>query len=259
MNNRQHIFFKCLLVGVLLAGCTNKSDDFQTDALTDYQNLQVGKYITYKLDSTVKIPLNDTGFTVHSYQAKDVVQQAVTDNMGKPSWSVVRYLRNASSSNEADWQPNLTYLITPSREKTEVVEYNLRYIKMVAPIADDVSWYGNKYLENSDPFAGFFSFNNDNVMGSWQYGYTAIGATETIENKSYDEVVTIQQVDQLTNYPVKVDTAYGSRDYSIEKYAKHIGLVYKELTMLEFQPKNDVFPYGYKTGFTLRMRITGHN
>lgn len=259
MKNRSTLFLFFLSIILWAAGCTNKSNDLQSDALTNYQNLQVGKYITYKLDSTVKIPLNDTGFIVHSYQAKDVVQQAITDNTGKPSWSVVRYLRNASSTNEADWQPNLTYLITPSREKTEVVEYNLRYIKMVLPIAEDVTWYGNKYLENSDPFADFFSFNNDNVMGSWQYGYTSIGATENIENKSYDDVITVSQVDQSTNYPVKVDTAYGSRDYGIEKYAKHIGLVYKELTMLEFQPKNDVFPHGYKTGFTLRMRITGHN
>ena len=140
MNNQLQIFFGFLIASILLAGCTNKSDDFQSDALADYQNLQVGKYITYKLDSTVKIPLNDTGFTIHSYQAKDVVQQAVTDNMGRPSWSVVRYLRNASSTNEADWQPSLTYLITPSREKTEVVEYNLRYIKMVLPVAEDVTW-----------------------------------------------------------------------------------------------------------------------
>jgi hypothetical protein len=54
--------------------------------------------------------------------------------------------------------------------------------------------------------------------------------------------------------PYKSDFAYGSSNYSVEKYAKNVGLVYKELTMWDYQPNT-----GAKTGFGIRLRMIDHN
>jgi hypothetical protein len=244
---------------VLLGLQCTKAVDLTSEPLISYFNLQPGKYIIYRLDSTVKVPFNDTGFVVHSYIVKDVVDKQITDAVGIPSFRILRYIRDTASVSEDDWKPNLTYMITPKEQTIEVVENNLRYQKLNRPIKEFFTWSGNKYLENSEPLAAFFSFNNDNTMGGWEYYYESVDKSEVIHNKMYDSVITVKQVDDEQNFPITDIMDFGRKDYSVEKYAKHIGLVYKELIMLEFQAANNVFPYGYKEGFSLRMQILEHN
>jgi hypothetical protein len=248
-----------ILSFVLLGAQCSKSVDLQSEPLSSYLNLEPGKYIIYRLDSTVKIPFNDTGFVIHSYIVKDEIDKAITDNLGRPSYRVIRYMRDTASLSEADWKPNLTYLITPGKQTIEVVENNLRYQKLNLPIREFFSWTGNKFLDNSEPLAAFFTFNNDDTMGAWEFYYESVNKSEVIHDKLYDSVITVKQVDDITNFPINDIMDFGRKDYSIEKYAKNIGLVYKELTMLEFQAANNVFPYGYKEGFTLKMQILDHN
>src|SRR5690349_3588101 len=118
------------LCAVLFVVQCNEKDNFQSAQPEEYLNLQTGSSITYILDSIVKLPLNDTGFTTRSYHAKDVVEGATTDNLNRPSWRVVRYLKDSASSNEADWKPVDTYIITATRESVEVMENNLRFLKL---------------------------------------------------------------------------------------------------------------------------------
>jgi hypothetical protein len=259
MQKRYFVFILLFSLIVMGMQCTRKDIDFQSEPLINYFNLQPGKYIIYSLDSTVKLPFNDTAFTVRSYQAKDVVDQKITDNLGRESWRVYRYIRPASSTSEEDWRPDLTYIVTPTRETVEVVENNLRYQKLNLPIKEFFSWSGNKFLDNSDPLGSAYSFNNDNTMGGWEFYYESIDRTDTIENKIYDHVVTVKQVDEEQNFPIINPMDFGRKDYSVEKYARNIGLVYKELTMLEFQAANNVFPHGSKEGFSVVMRIIDHN
>ena len=259
MKNR--FFTHLLLFSLVILGtqCTRQTVEIKSEPLISYVNLQPGKYIIYRLDSTVKIPFNDTGFVVHSYIVKDVIDKQITDNLGRASYRVIRYMRDTASVAEENWQPNLTYMITPGAQTIEVIENNLRYQKLNMPIREFFTWGGNKYLENSEPLAAFFSFNNDNTMGGWEYYYEAVDHQEVVLNKRYDSVITVKQVDETQNFPITDIMDFGRRDYSVEKYAKHIGLIYKELVMLEFQAANNVFPYGYKEGFSLKMQIVEHN
>src|SRR5882762_8404906 len=105
-----------------------KKDTFQSDQLADYMQLQVGKYITYRLDSLKFINFGDT---LISYLAKDVIDDSITDASGRPSWRVIRYLSDTTGT--APWTPTEAYMITPTRETIEVVEDNLRYQKLKLP------------------------------------------------------------------------------------------------------------------------------
>ena len=89
--------FKYILPFFLLffIDACKKTDTFQSDQLTDYLQLQVGKYIIYRMDSIQYINFG-TEDTIVSYLAKDVIEDSVVDNLGRPSWRVIRYLSDTT-------------------------------------------------------------------------------------------------------------------------------------------------------------------
>jgi hypothetical protein len=86
MRNKFYAFFLFVLPGLLLTRCSQK-DNFSSAQLTDYMNLSVGKYVTYRMDSLVFTNFGQTQET-HSYQAKDVVDGTTTDNLGRLTWGL---------------------------------------------------------------------------------------------------------------------------------------------------------------------------
>lgn len=243
-----------LFYSILFAAC-NKKEDFTSDAVTDYMNLQVGKYVIYRLDSTRFVNFGQTD-TVISYQAKDVVEEAITDNLGRKGFRVVRYLRDTASTNDFDWTAALTYQVIPSRENIEVLEWGFRYIKLVIPMKEGYTWKGNGYLPES-PYQDLYEFSNDQDIQTWDYTYSNVGASETINGKTYDSTVTVTQIDDSTNVPI-IAGVPASQTRWIEKYAKNTGLIYKEVVMWEYQPPTTTNS-GYRHGFGIKLTILDHN
>jgi len=251
------------LVGVLFVfglllttACKKQTDIYPSDPVSAYMNLHPGKYIRYRLDSTVYVFFGQRD-SVISYQAKDVVDTLVKDGMGRPSWRVIRYLRDTASTNEADWRPVTTYLVTPTYQSMEVYEDYFRQVKLKIPIIEGSSWQGNSFLAQS-PYYPEYDFGNDQDIQSWEYTYQDVGNSQTINNKTYDSTISVLQVDESSNIPITSPDVVASRTYWIEKYAKNIGLIYKEVIMWEFQPANGPNP-GYYVGFGIKMTILDHN
>jgi len=80
------------LLITLLTACNKQNELFTTTSLSDYFPLQVGKYITYNLDSTVYINFGQKD-TVVKYQVKDSIDAQITDNIGRPAYCIERYIR----------------------------------------------------------------------------------------------------------------------------------------------------------------------
>jgi hypothetical protein len=256
----KKFFISVIITGVLflsiqLTGCDKKNDDYTSDAVTDYINLQTGKYILYRLDSMrfVNYGLKDTVIT---YFAKDTVEGPATDNLGRDGWRVVRYLRDTASASQNDWQPVLTYHVIPSRENIEVNEANFRYLKLALPVKDGYSWRGNSYLPD-DPYGDLYEFSNDADIQDWNYTYQDVGMSAILNNKNYDSTITVVQITDSANLPVQSGVP-ASKTYWVEKYAKNIGLVYKEVEMWEYQPPTTTVS-GYRQGFGIKMTIIDHN
>ena len=90
-----------LLAGLItLAACGKENADPDFEEVSDYLVLEPGKTLIYQLDSIVKTPFNDTAFSTISYEAKDIVDAEITDNLGRSSWRVYRYLRPLNSTDE---------------------------------------------------------------------------------------------------------------------------------------------------------------
>jgi hypothetical protein len=229
---RKSIFLAGLLLAALLFTTCHKTGTFQTVKLEDMMKLQVGKYIIYKLDSLKYVNFDQTLEATH-YQAKDVVDAAITDNKGRPAWRVIRYLRDSASTSETDWKPNITYMITVLSNSVEAVEENQRYIKLVQPIKEDFTWKGNAYI-NPESFDASFSID------AWDYTYTNIFSPFVFnDGRMVDSTITVNQRDEVlgdTSNPY----SYSIQNFSKEVYGKNIGLIYKELFHSEHQSFYDV-------------------
>lgn len=244
-------FFFLLLASSLLFSCKKETEELETVSPFTYLPTNTGKYITYRLDSTVVINFGGNIVT-RSYQEKHQVDALTTDNLGRPSYRVFRFIRDTLGSTA--WKPSGTYFITPSDNTIEVIENNLRFLKLAGPVTEGKTWTGNKFLP-LDPYGPLYEFFNDDGMIDWEYMYEGTGSA-TINGKQYSDVLTVEQVNDASNIPVTVD-AVGYLNRSIEKYAKDIGLVYQELLMLEYQPTSS--PRSGFKGFGVKRSVIDHN
>src|SRR6187397_1498439 len=85
------LFFSC-----------NEKEDFTTEALADYMPLSVGKFITYRIDSMVFTNFGRST-EIHKYQVKHQVDALITDNLGRPTYRIFRFIRDTAGTQP--WQP----------------------------------------------------------------------------------------------------------------------------------------------------------
>jgi hypothetical protein len=249
----------CLLAVLSFSffSCSNKTEEFVTEPLSDYMPLQVGKYITYRIDSLVypgiyfqRVP------EIHSYQVKHLVDSEFKDNLGQPSYRIYRFLRNVNGDD--NWVSNGSYYITPLADQIEVVENNLRFVKLHAPVKEGTSWKGNKYL-GTDPYYSFgYNFGNDDNMKNWEYRYDLFEPTFTYNGENYTDVYTVEQEDAFKNVPITDPAFIAFKTRSVDKYAKNIGLIYRQHELWEYQP-NTTGPDPYYIGFGITMWMIDHN
>jgi hypothetical protein len=246
-----------LSTAIFLYACNKKdTSSINSTQLIEYMPLQTGKYIHYRLDSMLFIDFGQRD-TVVSYDAKDVVDGELTDNLGRQTFRIVRYLRGINSNNEGDYVAKLTYFVTPSHESVEVQEENLKFQKLRLPVNDGFSWHGNSFLPAS-PYFELYQFSNDEDINMWNYTYMNVNEQATINDNTYDSTVTVQHVADSSNVPIEFPDGLAYRNYWTETYAKNIGLIYKEVVMWEYQPPNSSNP-GFRSGFGIKMSIIDHN
>lgn len=244
----------CLLFLAVLNSCEKKTDNTVYDKPAAYAQLEQGKYIIYRLDSLrfVNYGLDEL---IVSYQAKDVVEGVTTDQLGRQAWRVQRYLRDINSTNEDDWKANIDYEIVPGDNYLEVYENNLRFIKLQSPMKEGFSWTGNGYLPD-EPF-NQYEFTAAMNIHLWDYTYEEAGISVELNGKNYDSTVTVSQIQDSSNVPILNPDMIAQKTVWVEKYAKNIGLIYKEVAIWEYQPP--VTSDGQRVGFGIRLTILDHN
>lgn len=226
--------------------------------LTDFWTpLEIGKYVTYRLDS-LNFYFYGQLDTTTSYLAKDSIEDTIIDGAGNRAYLVTRYLSDTTGSS---WTPGETYTVTPSIQKIELTENNLRFIKLAFPIDDGYSWSGNSYLPYA-PYQDYFDYSDDShlSLGNWTYTYQNVDQPYTVGATTFDSTITVMQSNDSINVPITNPNAFASKTYWSETYAKNIGLIYRHTEMWEYQPPTpDGTQQGYKIGFQLTMRIIDHN
>ena len=254
----RYCFILLLSIGIL--SCEKQTEDFETESLSEFVLTQPGKYITYRLDSTVFTNFG-RNVEVRRYQVKHVVDAAITDNLGRPSYRIYRYITDSLATES--WKPNGSYFITVLDDQVEVIEDNLRVIKIHQPFRDGNSWKGNRYLP-TEPYDGYYNFSNDDNMEDWEYYFDGPVSSFNTGAMELNDVYTIVGADESFNLPITDPSSYAAKTLLVERYAKNIGLVFKEYAMWEHQPNPTGNPPNvsydpYKTGFEIKMWMIDHN
>jgi len=255
MRSKQLNLITAVLACSIFWGCNRKTEDFTSASLSDYLPLQVGKYITYRLDSTVFVNFGG-GVAVHSYQEKQIVDAQITDALGRTGYRILRFIRDTSGTQP--WAPAGTHQIVPTDKTMEVIENNLRFIKLALPIIQDYTWEGNHYIPD-DAFSSVYTFNNDRGMDKWDYTYSSVGGSMTVNGHTYNDALTVDGVDDSfnaneTNFSAIDPTVYASVNYLQDNYAKGIGLISQTFIMWEYQPGAAT-----RVGFGIKRSIIDHN
>ncbi len=241
---------------LIVVSCSDKKEQFETELLSDYTPaLQPGKYITYRVDSLV-FPNFGRATEIHKYQQKHVIDALITDNLGRPSYRVIRYITDSMATQP--WQVSGTYLITKLDDKIEVIEDNQRVIKIRVPLNEGFTWKGNIFI-SSNPYDPLYKFSNDDNMNDWEFYYDMFESSFSYKNNNYTDVWTIEAADEAYNVPITDPTSYATRSRAMEKYSKNIGLVYRLYELWEYQPNPGGTGGPYKTGFGVTQWMVDHN
>ncbi len=231
---------------VTICSC-NKDNPLVTDTPADYYPIHVGSYIIYRMDSLKFVNVGSQD-SIISYHAKEVVDDSITDNLGRLSYRVIRYL---SDTNEiAPWTPSIAYMVTPLAGSVEVVENNLRYIKMITPVQDGMTWLGNAYIDTKS------DTSQVPYMDGWNYTYSNTGMPFTVFAGTIPVSVIVNEANSVTGLG---DGSYTQTVFSQEVYGKNIGLIYKNFLYSVYQSPNVEYPSGATIGYGLTFNMVSHN
>ncbi len=194
-----------------VASCKKKATEAPPDVGYDYAPVTLGKYVVYDVDSTVYDDFKkDTIY--YKYRVKEKLAETITDNEGRAGIKLIRYIKRYNPQVNYDqmaWTIKDVWSYTKTATTLEVVEENVRYTKLSFPVTPDATWNGNAY----------------NNLGNWNYKYLFTGQVNAVNGMVFSNVLCVEQKDDKRKNVIH-------RQYYIEKYAKNIGMIYREVTDL---------------------------
>lgn len=209
MNSIKYIAFYSILI--TLISCKKKTDP-PVEVGYDYAPTTIGKYVVYDVDSIVYDDFtHDT--LEFKYRIKEKLAENITDNEGRPAIKLIRYIKKYNpniSYDNMNWVIKDVWTYTKTNTTLEVVEEDVRFTKLSFPVNESATWNGNA----------------QNTLGEREYKYNYIDKTESINGHSFDNVLYVEQKDDKGKNAIH-------REFYIEKYAKNVGLVYREIKDLE--------------------------
>lgn len=236
-----------LVSTVIFNACKKRTDVLAVTSVNEYYPLQVGKYITYSLDSTVFINFGAKD-TVIKYQVKHEINALITDNLGRPAYRIIRYLRKTAAN---PWVADNTFLAVSTDFSVEFVENNMRFLKLKAPVRNGYSWKGNSYIDT-------YSLNSTvKYLDDWDYAYDSVNVKITQGAYTLDSTLKVAQRDEVIGNPGDLNS-YHEINFGAEKYAKGIGMIFRNFLHIEYQPPTPGRG-GYKQGYGVRMVMIDHN
>lgn len=206
-----------LFFSLVFGSCSKEdSNTAPIDLGTTYYPTDIGKFVIYDVDSTIYTDLSkDT--LVYKYRIKEKLIEEFTDNLGKPAIKIERSIKKFDPTVSYDnmpWKIKEVWTLSYNQSSIQVVESNLRFTKLVFPVQEKSTWNGNAF----------------NSLGEQNYYYDYIDKTETIGTINLSKVLKVKQKEIITLISHQV--------YS-EKYAKGVGLVYREMSDLQ---SNNILP-----------------
>ena len=185
---------------------------------------------------------NGTRIDTVSNQIREMLTEEFVDQSGQ---SVFRVERSAWKS--GNWIVQDIWSASRDDNLAFRTEENLRFAKLSFPTRAGKAWDGNAFIDEEvivkiagEPIRVYQNWND--------YRYLSVDEAETIGETSYDRVCTVEQVDLEDRI---------TRRYSVEKYAEDVGLIHKQMIILNTQKFDSDDPWEIKAeeGFILDQKL----
>jgi hypothetical protein len=261
LASMKHLLYCSALLTLLffIASCKDRviEPSAQTGNQLAYYPLNIGKYTTYIVDSVLFDP--DQGFTFDRDSSRTYVKEIITDtlrnNLNELEYKIERY----ESKSLAD-PFEIKNVWTAALNGTQAIrtENNMRFLKFIFPMDKRSEWNGNIFIDINREIE--FQGERLRPFTNWQYEVDSIDVAGIIGNFAFDSLLIVSEANE--NNIIE-------RRYSRAKYAKNIGLVYKEQFILDSQYCNQSpVPGDCNTksweekgekGYILRQWLIDHN
>jgi len=238
--------YALLFIGLFLS-CESMVEEPSTDLGYEYFPLEVGNTWIYQVDSTI---FDTTGMgrvidTTSSFVREQIVEKFI-DNTDTEVFRIERSYR----ATEGDaWQVVDVWSAEKTEKQAIRTEENLRYIKMIFPLSENAVWDGNIFIDQ--PIIISIAGETLEFLKDWTYEVINKDVAEQIGTFAFDEVTTISQVDEENLIEIR---------FAREKYAKGVGLVFKEMRIMDTQNINADLKWENKAqkGFIMRQTLIEH-
>jgi len=188
----------------------------------DYYPLELGQIRVYKVDSILfdvgsgNLPVRDSSTVYIREEIVEVlslpeadllqvrVERQIADEVGGP-WKILDVVTRARSTNQGYYS-----------------ESNVQLINLVFPLRKGVRWNGTAFVAQGLPV--FVLGSEIEMYKGWDFQVTDEGIAESVGEEDYSEVATIVQSANENLIELR---------NSIEKYARGVGLVYRQREIVD--------------------------
>jgi len=222
---------------VIFSACTKENETYFASLDKDYYPIESGAYNTYEvIEINIDAPSNV--YDTLEYQLKELIGGAYQDDLGIKSYLLLRYKRGNANQT---WNISDVWSAQYNDYRLFITEENIRYVKMIFPLAINKTWDGNAY----------------NTLNINDYEITGLDESFILNGQPFDSVLTIIH---------EADSSLIHKNYALEQFARDTGLIYKEKTYINSQeiepdvPLEDRVTTGtiYKQTFIERGRETNY-
>ncbi len=246
------IFSFCVILSIVFLSCEKQSvtEDFDEDKFGyDYFPLEVGKYWIYEVDSII---YDDEGATVIETrsQIREEIVEVFEDASGDDIFRIERYWRSGDS---VQWEVTDVWAAHKNSSQAFRIEENLKFVKFVFPPLDGTRWDSNLFLDNSTVIT--VAGESISMFAGWDDSrIESVDQVENIGIQEYEKVATILLTDDEEANTIE-------RRYALEKYARGVGLIYKEYEILDSQCSSCTGTWREKAekGFILKQTLLEYN
>ena len=232
---------------VFFSSCGEESKTLDRELFGfEYFPVEVGKFWIYKYDETLirnQGNVLDQSVTYVREEISDVFVDAVGD-------SVYTLRRSESPTLDGNFQITDVWTTKMSENAARRVEENLTFVKLIFPFNVGTTWDGNLF----DPLTTVnVAEESVWVYKDWKdYEVVAKGIDLQVEGETYTEVASVEQADFTSEI---------ERRYAIEHYAPGVGLIKKEMVILDTQCScpGETWIEKAEAGFTLTQTLVDHN
>jgi hypothetical protein len=206
------------IVNACLFSCSG-NEEFVPDWGLDYFPVRVGAFHVYQVEETTVVQSVEKKSV---YELRVTVKDSSINEQGITTYSLLREKRATVSSN---WESLDTWSVKLVGNKMIQNEGNVLFVKLFFPLSRDLKWNGNEFnnLPNSgnifnDRNSEHYTIGNLDVPIALSSGFETDHSLQVVHNSYEDAII-------------------GS-DQRIEIYAKGVGLIYKEITQLQYCTAN---------------------